>query len=58
MKYLLMGLLASIGWYLGKVFVAVIEEVMFSRLHDSKWYAILCKREKKDEKIKKSRIGF
>ncbi len=65
MNYILMGLLFAIGWYLVRAIYDVATELLFSRLHNTKWYQIAAgKRPKKtksypgDAKAVKNQIGF
>ena len=45
MVYLIVGFLLSIGFGLGKVFTDVLSEIVFSRLHKSNRYRVICKKE-------------
>ena len=62
MNYLLIALLASIGWHIGKVVFEVLGEVIFMRLHKTKWYAVVTGKEtlssSRNSKSTKMRIGF
>lgn len=51
MNYVLIGLAVSIGWHVGKLVYGVIEEVVMTNLHAADWYAVLCKKMPKPEKI-------
>ena len=44
MQYLLIGLMSSVGWHIGKLVYKLIEEIIFNRLHSTEWYAVLCKK--------------
>ena len=59
MNYILIGLLLSIGWHIVKLFYLAFEEMLYIRLHDTKWYPILCGKKKKTvKKANKNKIGF
>lgn len=47
MNYLFIGLMVSVGWHVGKLVYSLSEEIIFSRLHATEWYAILCKKQEK-----------
>ena len=51
--WLLIGLLVSIGWHIGKLIYKLAEEVIFTRLHSEDWYAVLCKKMPAPERIPK-----
>ena len=61
-EYILIGLAISIGWHFGKVIFGVLEEIIFERLHKSKWYKIVVGRmsinEKESSKKLRMKIGF
>ena len=44
MEYLVIGLLVSIGWHVGKLVYKLVEEIMFTRLHANDTYAVICKK--------------
>lgn len=65
MKYIITGLLLSIGWHFVKLVYEVVSELLFSRLHEAKWYLIAAGKEPAviedkpgDIKEVKNRIGF
>lgn len=64
MKYIVIGLLLSIGWHIAKVVYEMAVELLFSRLHDAKWYRIIAGKESRtsnksnDPKTVKNQIGF
>lgn len=61
-EYILIGLAISIGWHFGRVIFGVLEEIIFERLHRSKWYKIVVGRmsinNKESNKNCKMKIGF
>lgn len=60
MNYLLFGLLASIGFGIGKILTDILGEIIFSRLHKNDVYRVICKKNDitKAEPMKKVPIGF
>lgn len=65
MKYIVVGLLLSIGWHIVGLIFGVVEELLFSRLHSAKWYQIAAGKKVKKTKNKpgdikeiKNQIGF
>lgn len=54
--WLLIGLLVSIGWHIGKLLFELAKEVIFTRLHAADWYAVLCKKKPKPIKPHKNII--
>lgn len=59
MIYFMIGLLLAIGWGLGKLFIDIIYEVTFERLHKSKRYMRICGRKTNEEPNNVDRkIGF
>lgn len=55
--WLLIGLLVSIGWHVGKLIYKLVEEIIFSRLHAQDWYAVLCKKMPAPERIPRKKRG-
>lgn len=47
MKYIIIGLLLSIGWHVVKLVYGILEELIFCRLHDARWYLIMVGKETK-----------
>jgi len=45
MNYVFIGIAVSIGWHMGKLLYKLVEEVMFTRLLATEWYAVLCKKQ-------------
>lgn len=59
LKFLIIGLLVSIGWHLGSLIFDEFANIVMSRLVELKWYRKLTKRPIKDEEHKREiRIGF
>lgn len=69
MNYILIGLAVSFGWHIVKLIYKLVEEILFTRLHATQWYAVLCKKQqtpivqlksnlKKDGDYKETRMGF
>lgn len=44
LKYLVIGIVMSIGWHCVKIVYEVLAEILFQRLHKEDWYAVLCKK--------------
>ena len=59
-NWIAIGFLVAIGWFSGKIIFSIIEEILFERLHSSKYYRIICKKQtiKKSNDSKKMTIGF
>lgn len=45
MNFLTIGFMLSVGYGLGKILTDILSEVVFSRLHKSKSYRGICKRD-------------
>lgn len=63
MNYLVIGLLVSLGWYIGKLIVdGIITEILFTRLHQAEWYLTVVGKSKdtsnRKSKSTKMKIGF
>jgi len=59
MVYFIIGLSLALGWGLGKLFIDIIYEVTFERLHKSNRYANICGRKTNAEQVNTDRkIGF
>lgn len=65
MRYILIGLLVSIGWHLVKLVYRMVTELLFNRLHRAKWYLIAAGEQPEkmgsrpgDIKEVKNQIGF
>ena len=65
MKYILIGLLLSIGWHIATLIYDMAYELLFSRLHNTKWYLVAAGKKPKevedkpgDAKTVKNKIGF
>jgi hypothetical protein len=62
MKYIIIGLLLSIGWHVVKLLYSVAEELIFCRLHDTDWYCVVAGKKTKNNDSKsnvvKNQIGF
>lgn len=66
MEYIIIGALLAIGWKTVSLIYGVAEELLFSRLHNAKWYQIAAgKKPRKveaekpgDIKAVKNKIGF
>ena len=63
MKYLIIGLLISIGWHIGKLVMSIVWDIVDRRIHRSKLYSILIGKHDKKKKSNESgevqmRIGF
>lgn len=41
MEYIIMGLMLSIGWHIVKLAYEIIAELLFTRLHKTKWYQVI-----------------
>ena len=59
-SWIVIGFWVAIGWFSGKIIFSIIEEILFERLHSSKYYRIICKKQtiKKSNDSKKMMIGF
>ena len=59
-SWIVIGFLVAIGWFSGKIIFSILEEILFERLHSSKYYRIICKKQeiKKSTSPKKIPIGF
>ena len=59
-NWIAIGFLVAIDWFSGKIIFSIIEEILFERLHSSKYYRIICKKQtiKKSNDSKKMPIGF
>ena len=44
-SWIVIGFLVAIGWFSGKIIFSIIEEILFERLHSSKYYRIICKKQ-------------
>ena len=65
MTCVIVGLLLAIGWYAGKLIYEVVSELLFERLHRSKWYLmaagrrpVVTKEQPGDIKAVRNQIGF
>ena len=64
MNYIVMGLLMGLGWQMVRLIFGIIEELLFTRLHTTKWYPILAGKKPKSVKNTmevnevKNKIGF
>ena len=64
MSYIAMGLLFGLELYLAKLIFVIIEEILFTRLHSTKWYSFIAGKKPKninntmDVKSVKNKIGF
>lgn len=62
MNYILIGALFSLGWHMVKLIWCMVDEIVYKRLHRTKWYKILCfGMDNKTGKVKttvKMKIGF
>lgn len=58
MFYLIVGFLLSVGFGLGKVFTDVLSEIMFSRLHKSNRYRVICKKDAVNDGMAKGKKRF
>ena len=61
MNYLVIGLLVSIGFGIGKIFTDILSEIIFMRLHENQTYKVICKNtddKNKSSKKQKMAIGF
>jgi len=64
MKYIIIGLLLSIGWQTVELIFEVVRELLFSRLHKTDWYLIAAGKKPKEikatsvAKTVNNRIGF
>lgn len=64
MNYISIGLLFGLGLYLAKLIFGIIEEILFTRLHTTKWYPFIAGKKPKninatmDVKSVKNKIGF
>lgn len=65
MKYVIIGLLVSLGWHFAKVIYEIAEELLFVRLHRAKWYQFIAGKKPKEIESKpgdikevKNQIGF
>ena len=52
LEYLMVGLLVSIGWHIGKVIGLAIEEIADVRLHRAKWYMNIIRPKQQNMKNK------
>lgn len=64
MSYISMGLLFGLGLCLVNLIFGIIEEILFIRLHNTKWYPFIAGKKIKninntmDVKSVKNKIGF
>ena len=58
MVYLVVGFLVSVGFGLGKVLIDVLSEVVFSRLHKSNRYRVICKKDAVNDGMAKGKKRF
>lgn len=59
MVYFMIGLLIALGWGLGKLFIDILVEITFERLHRSQQYMRICGRKTNEEQHPVDRrIGF
>lgn len=65
MNYVLAGILLMIGWHIVKLIYEVASELLFCKLHKTKWYLVAAGKEPKtieskpgDAKEVKNHIGF
>lgn len=61
MKYILLGLLVSVGWHLGVLIYEILAEIIFNELHKTKWYCVLNGKKyipKQNTDSVKMKIGF
>lgn len=64
MSYISMGLLFGLGLYLAKLIFGIIEKILFTVLHTTKWYPFIAGKKSKninttmEVKSVKNKIGF
>ena len=62
MKYIIFGILVSIGWHTVKLIYEMVYELLFNRLHKADWYRIVAGEKPKDKRVDakavKNQIGF
>jgi hypothetical protein len=57
MKYILIGLLVSIGWHLAKFMYEIMCDMIVTRLHKAKWYNVATGRIKNSSNKNKNNIN-
>ena len=62
MNYIIAGILFAIGWHIVKIIYEISAELIFCKLHRTKWYNVMAGKEKKlnskSDKGPKMKIGF
>ena len=61
MNYMMIALLISIGWHIGKLLYIMVGDIVRNRLYETAWYSSIMFGEKDDSKTRSSKkipIGF